>query len=499
METEMHLDRRTFMGAAAAIAAAPACPLPAVAQGRDLVTGSAIRADLDLLRRAFETVHPGLTRYLPAGGFADRIRQAQQWSGSGRSTAELFVALARLTSAVKCGHTYPNPNNQQRTIEDALLSRRDRVPFTFRWFDGRMIVTGERKAGLRLAPGTEVLSIDGVPVRELFRAMLPLTRADGRSEGKRIAQLGITADERYPAFDVYRPLLFPVRSDGMVRVSARPFRGALSTLDLPALTEAELQASRKGRSDAQSWTFAMQPEGVGLLTMPDWVTYRSKWDWKGYLDGILDRLIDERARGLVIDLRGNEGGTECGWHILERLLVRDFPLPPYIYKTRYRTLPADLHKPLDTWDPTFRDWGAAASGPDADGFYLVKREQDMAGVLRPRGRRFTGKLVVLVDAACSSATFQFARAIELSGVATLVGEPTGGNRRGINGGAYFFVRLPETGLEVDLPIIGSFPPTRQADTGVAPGVKISPTISDIADGRDRALEASIALVHSSLG
>lgn len=492
----MQIDRRTFLStAAAALAPSPISPAPSLVQAGSRLSGSAIRSDLDLLRQAFETVHPGLARYLAPGGFADRVERVKRWAGKGRSSAELFVALTRLTAAIRCGHTYLNPNNQRRSIEEALFSGRDRVPFTFRWFDGRMIVTGLRRSGIPIARGSEILAIDGVPVAELLRTMFPLTRADGSNDGKRLAQLGGTATDRYAAFDVFRPLLFEVRSDGMVRVSVRPFRGDRRTIDLPALTQTELQAALQERGDARSWTFSMDAARVGILTMPDWVTYRSTWDWQGYLDEIMDRLIDERARGLVIDLRGNEGGTECGWHILDRLIAREFALPQYAYRTRYRTLPKPLNKALDTWDPNFRDWGSAASGPDSDGFYILKREQDMAGSIEPRGGRFAGKVALLVDAACSSATFQFAYAIQQGGVATLIGEPTGGNRRGINGGAYFFVRLPETGLEVDLPIIGSFPPTPQPDAGVLPNLRVMPTVTDIAEGRDPTMAVAISTVR----
>jgi C-terminal processing protease CtpA/Prc len=101
---------------------------------------------------------------------------------------------------------------------------------------------------------------------------------------------------------------------------------------------------------------------------------------------------------------------------------------------------------------------------------------------------------VLVDAVCSSATFQFALAIKQNGMAALVGESTGGNRRGINGGAYFFIRLPATGLEVDLPIIGYFPPEPQPDAGVLPDVPVMPSVTDIARGRDPAMAAALARI-----
>ena len=48
----------------------------------------------------------------------------------------------------------------------------------------------------------------------------------------------------------------------------------------------------------------------------------------------------------------------------------------------------------------------------------------------------------------------------------LVGQPTGGNQRGITGGAFFFLRLPNSKIEVDVPLIGQYPATEQPDGGL---------------------------------
>ncbi len=100
--------------------------------------------------------------------------------------------------------------------------------------------------------------------------------------------------------------------------------------------------------------------------------------------------------------------------------------------------------------------------------------------------------MVLVDAMNSSATFSFARLVKDAGLGTLIGEPTGGNRRGTNGGAFLFLRLPATGIEVDIPLIGSFPTTPQPDAGIVPDVVVRPTPADIAAGTDRVMAAAIA-------
>jgi acetyl esterase/lipase len=93
---------------------------------------------------------------------------------------------------------------------------------------------------------------------------------------------------------------------------------------------------------------------------------------------------------------------------------------------------------------------------------------------------------VLVGGVNSSATFEFASAVQRHRLGTLVGQPTGGNQRGITGGAFFFMRLPHSGIEVDVPLIGQFPVTQTPlpDAGLTPDVLVPTTAADIAADRD---------------
>jgi C-terminal processing protease CtpA/Prc len=151
-----------------------------------------------------------------------------------------------------------------------------------------------------------------------------------------------------------------------------------------------------------------------------------------------------------------------------------------------------LRPALDTWDPSFFDWGDDATPIDDTWFRLAG--EPAAEVLAPLAPRFRGKVVVLVDAHNSSATFQFAQRVQRAHLATLVGEPTGGNQRGINGGAFFFLRLPATGLEIDLPLIARYPrdgkPDALPDAGLTPDVLVLSTAADVAAGRDPQLAAA---------
>lgn len=482
----MTTDRRHFLSLIGAAALMPALPLAAERLG-----GAAIIADARLLKRVWTTLHPGLLRYNSAADIDDRFAAFERWAAPGRSLPETFLAFGRLTAAIRCGHSYPNPVNQRRALRTALFEGRDRVPFAFTWIEGRMIVTGAF-AGAPLAPGTEVLAIDGEPASRLLAQLMPLARADGSNDAKRIANMEVTGLDRYAAFDVYRALLMPA-SVGELKLSIRAPRGPRRDLLVAAMTEAERGADRPSEEgDAALWTVERRADAVAVLRMPTWAVYDSKWDWRGFLDRELDRLASEGARGLVVDLRGNEGGLDCGDAIVARLIDRDLPTPAYARRTRYRRAPADLVPMLDTWDKSFLDWGDAAVGPDAAGFYRLAVEGEARDLIRPAGKRLRAPVAVLVDAACSSATFQFAQLVKESGVATLVGMPTGGNQRGINGGAFFFTRLPATGIEIDVPLIAYMPDRPRPDAGIAPDIIVPPNVAAIAAGEDLGLATAVA-------
>ena len=486
------------------------------------VSAADLQSDAAVLRRCLETIHPGLYRYNTREQLDAHFDTLVRELSRDLTRREAFVAFSRFAATIRCGHTFANPYNQGKLVMAEMAAGRDRFPLRFRWIDRRMIVTGAYPGGPEIARGSEVLRINATPVATILDAMLPLSRADGSNDAKRIAQLELRGEDRYEIFDFLLQVLFPAR-DGTFTIELRaPGSDAVQTVTAAAMTDADRAAAynafaaAKPDGDAPLWALEHRSPQIAYLRMPNWVTYKSKWDWKASIHAIFDDLIATATPNLVIDLRGNEGGTSVGDEILSRLITEPIAWSENERFVRYIKTPDDLNPVLDTWDESFRDRikeivetvDLASRQPglapgQTGGFHRLREtdENDQPvteGFIKPIGKRYGGRVFVLVNADNSSATFSFARMIQKHRLATLVGQPTGGNQRGINGGAYFFVRLPKSRVEIDLPQIGYFPKLGlsepRPDAGVTPDVLVPLRAEDIASGRDAEMEAVLRLI-----
>jgi C-terminal processing protease CtpA/Prc len=469
-----------------------------------VVSSASLLADVAVLRRAYGEMHPGLLRYNTPEQLEAAYRVLEAEYARDRTLGEAYRGLSVFLATIRCGHTYANFYNQPDDVVAALFQRRTRVPFRFRWIDRRMIVTQSLAADPALRRGTEVLAIDGVPAGTILDSLLQASRADGHNEAKRVANLEVTGADRWEAFDIYHPLFFPATGARLRLLVRPPGARTATTIAVDAHTpEQRLEAHRArqqgtARDTLVAFTVSYPDARTAVLRMPTWALYNSKWDWQGWLERLFDELARRKVTGLVIDLRDNEGGLDVGNTILAHLVASDLRVPQYERRVRYRRVSASLVPYLDTWDRSFLDWGDQAAGPDANGFYRLTRYDDAPGgdVIAPSGPRFTGRVLVLVGAVNSSATFQFAQIVQREKLGRLVGQPTGGNQRGINGGAFFFLRLPNSHLEADLPLIGRFPDRDMPDAGLVPDVPVTRTVQGIAQGRDEELDAALRVLRT---
>jgi len=82
-------------------------------------------------------------------------------------------------------------------------------------------------------------------------------------------------------------------------------------------------------------------------------------------------------------------------------------------------------------------------------------------------------------------------------IATIIGQETGGNLKGTNGGYMFFMRLPNSRIEVDIPVFGinvneDTPATYNG--GVKPDIEVHKSVKDLINGVDTELAHTLKYI-----
>jgi len=456
------------------------------------------RADMDILQQALTTLHPGLNRYLKPEDVGPMFEGLRAEFAAAQDSRAQFLAVSRVLARIRCGHTFCNFLNQPEDIKKALFEGKDRVPFAFRFVNRRMVVTLDATAAGTLPPGTEVRAINGEPVDAIVARLMALVKADGGNDGKRVKDLEVSGGGSYEPFDIYyanayAPVPETFRFSAILpgETEAREVSGVGLTRD----ERRQTISARYPKTQSESpWRFEILDGGVGYLRIGTFVTRGLDINWRDFLKTSFGQLKSKKVANLIVDIRGNEGGDDAiGAALLRYLLSAPVSLGPRRELLRYEAVPETLAPHLNTWDESFKDRRGKLVPAD-QGFYTWKNARPGPVEYRPGGDAYEGKVYLLVDASNSSGTFHVAQVLSEDPRTTLVGQTTGGNRRGTNGSQLFFLRLPNSGIEVDIPLVGVFPNDEQPDAGIEPDVAVAPTVDAIVKGIDEEVAMALKLI-----
>ncbi|MEM8884266.1 MAG: S41 family peptidase [Planctomycetota bacterium] len=277
------------------------------------------------------------------------------------------------------------------------------------------------------------------------------------------------------------------------------------------LTLSDGQKSTKVRRDLTA-RLAFGPYGErtpGLLTGDIGYLPITKMD--GDVDWLL-RLMHafsalQGSKGLIIDVRGNGGGTRDALKMLLPFFLDDEPRVCNVAVLRMDrtdregTLEGHLQN-RSLYLPTAKLWTDAERAAIAkfaksfkpafdpprakftDWHYMVVSPRDVK-------RRYKQRVVILMDEGCFSATDIFLGAFRGLPRVTLLGMPSGGGSGRSRG-----VDLRRTGLRLRVSSMMSFRPTGQLydGVGIQPDKRVEPVPTDLIRRTDTQLDAAVNLL-----
>ncbi len=453
----------------------------------------AIHEDLEILQDALTTLHPGLYRYLSEADAQLLFAEIKEKLNKPVGYREFYKEISGLLAKIQCGQTFANFYNQNALIKAVILDQSDKLPFTYKLAGDKMIATANASDCPFISEGTEIFTINDIPVAQVLGEVSSLVMGDGSRLENRRSQLEITGEERYAAMDVYFPLLFPPTKKRYSITGAKLGTGQRIACTLSAVRAAErnkkiaeMQPGLSLKADNQ-WVFERLSKEIGHLRLGTFIISDMEFDWRAFLKRTFSAIQEKNIPNLVIDIRRNEGGADEVMEELMKYLVKEkVKIENYEQKTRYQTIPERLRPFLTSLDHDIHDLGKKVKKA-SNGLYVVKGVKKNKKYL-PTADAYKGNVYLVVGPENSSATFFLAHILKELNIATLVGSETGGNLKGINGGMYAMLHLPNSGIEVDIPLIGYFSRSKQVDSGIVPDILIERTVADLLSGKDTVIE-----------
>ena len=471
-----------------------------------LLSAQQATKDVAILRRALETVHPGLHRYTTKADLALAFTRLEVAASKPITELALHAEVARLLAAIHCDHT-------KAEMSDGLTAYRTNnathLPLRFQLIEGRMIVVSND--GQTGAPpvGSEILGINGMAVPALLLNLAPLVSYDGTTDQVIAAKLADDSDLMGDDFNENYPALFGFPDSW--RIEWKPVGGTkATTASLQPIKFTQWTAlagpGAKYRSEfynSISWRMSGKTARLGIDTF---VNYRNPVQATALLNGFFAAMKEAGTEHLIIDLRKNGGGSDSVPVALGRYLIGEpfvWAKPQRLKAVRYGDLPqyisaygdrdALFNPPLNGFTQTADGWYDRIPVIQGDAISDSDTEFEQQPVSEDR---FSGRITLLSGPRAGSATTMAMAHFKEKAGATIIGEDSGGSAERPTAGSSFLVNLPESGIKVRVPnawnrtAVASFVPGK----GVSVDQLVVPTVADFEAGRDRTIAVAQGLL-----
>jgi hypothetical protein len=342
---------------------------------------------------------------------------------------------------------------------------------------------------------TELVSIDGIAIDELYTTLEQLVVADGRNPTALRRQL-----EQH--FGKFFHLQYGLNASYTLVV--RHADGRAETIHAPGIGREQLGGMQRDRhSDPRSgghvaagempWpTVRSLEEGVHVLRAPSFGILETD-EYATRAHGLLDGLSG--ARALIIDVRGNPGGSRTNAiAILERIM----PAP-------YRQWDSMSVRVTEVPDP-YRDYITFPFGSDTERLVpafrdgLVLTGDPIEHMMTAAGPRFDGRVVVLANGLTNSAANSFVLALAAyADDVMIVGEELGGGCARHIGELPLVYQLSALDVVVMMSLIDIDHvdvPGCAPGRGYVPPEQIAYTFDDYANGIDPYMRRALELLSA---
>ncbi len=498
-----------------------------------------IHEDIDYTFKKIRKLHPNLHWFITEENLQNKIDSVKNSITTPLTSEEFFFILSPLVSEIRQGHNAVGYPFERMEKEERKRYRGSELAFNKLQFEsiGGKVIISEIYDSIKTLQYAELLEIGGMTVDELSAKYNNLRSSDGFNTTFYERRVGLFLKSYYryenPTFDTVTLKLSlndSIFDTTFYRVfKPNPIDDTAKNLDieakkdsienLPELSKEEKEAKKKEEKEKRTYEtirgynkkLDIYTRDYKFLEEDSTIAYLKV---RGFMNGPYQQLYDEffaevdtaQSEAVVLDFRNNLGGRLAEIHYLISYLAQEefVTILPMEAKTKTPITKAlwsgnnknPLMLLIKTVATPFVFSYEQVRGKKEDGIYYITTGQSKP--TEPKSNAFKGKVYILVNANSFSAASVVPSVLQNMGVATVVGEETGGTSNGTVAGIFKPITLPNSKLGVQFGM--GMIRTPYVDTpdgfGVIPDVFLLPTLEDRTNGEDTELNWVIKDVQS---
>jgi hypothetical protein len=408
---------------------------------RDKFEIEELQSDFRQLRDAIESLHPALYEFTGKSEF-DRFFD-QQYGRIDRpmGVEEFYRVVKPVLAKIGCGHSRMHmPEGYWSSSSGKLF------PLELVFLEAGAYVRRCHTNGGAVVPGSEVISINGRPIRDIVETLKSNISVDGRNESRKLYRLS-------ELFAYLYALLFGY-SDTFAVAYLRPGQADTLVATLPSVSVDTLETVDGGQREPDLRIGIVDETRTAIMTIRTFAYYDEPEVFYEFVDDAFATIDALKVENLILDFRGNDGGDPfCSTHLLSYIEPRPVPY----FARRYRQY-KKFARPI----------------PRAD-------------------NSFEGKIVILIDGGCFSSTGHLCAVLKYHGIGTFVGAETGGTYTCND--ASKSITLDNTRLQVNMPRMTFTAAVRgmERSRGILPDHPVELTVDDLIMGRDTVMDFALSL------
>lgn len=465
-----------------------------------------VQKDYAVYQTILEEHHPSLYWYTSKDSMDYYFNWGQEHLKEAMTEPEFRKVLTYVTAKINCGHTTVRPSKAWAKYSDTVRLGK-LFPLSMKVWEDAMVVTGnlnrrdsilKRGAAITKINGRtkeaivdtlfEYISTDGYNRTHKYQTLSNrgffgslYTSLFGLSEKYNVEYKDSTGQEKKITIPVYNPA-----TDTANRIGTRAFRSTTP------------QPSKKERRRQQVNTIRLlKIDSANHTAMMDLSSFGKGYGLKKFFHNSFRALQQNNIGHLIIDVRGNGGGSVTSSTLLSRYLVsQKFKVSDSLYAIK-KGSHYEQYIQNHFWNKLFITLFTKKKKDGNYHFGYFERHY-----FNPKkGNHYGGNVYILTGGNSFSATTLFVGSVIKQDNVIVVGEETGGGAYGNSAWLIPDATLPETGVRFRLPLFRLVidKTILKNGRGVQPEIESFPTNKDVKRGADYKLEKAMELIKKDKG